>query len=191
MSACPRRRRKSSARMASMRHAILGVGGVGGLIGACLREIGRVGHRRGQGGSADAISRTTSSGKRVWKFQCACRAQRRSSALRCPVDRREGNSTGARHWRLSRKPQAVSAIVPLLNGIDHLAVLRARYGAERVIAATIAVETERVAPGHIVHRTPFARLNVSSAGRPLLGVDASKHFRRWVSSAGSSTTSQL
>ena len=38
-----------------------------------------------------------------------------------------------------------------------------------MIAATIAVETERVAPGHIVHRSPFARLNVSSAGRTLLG----------------------
>jgi 2-dehydropantoate 2-reductase len=48
-------------------------------------------------------------------------------------------------------------------------LLRAKYGVERVIAATIAGETERVAPGHIVHRTPFARLNVSSAGRSLLG----------------------
>jgi 2-dehydropantoate 2-reductase len=67
------------------------------------------------------------------------------------------------------KPDSVRAIVPLLNGIDHLAVLRARYGAERVIAATIAVETERVAPGHIIHRSAFARLNVSSAGRGLLG----------------------
>jgi 2-dehydropantoate 2-reductase len=66
-------------------------------------------------------------------------------------------------------PESVGAIVPLLNGIDHLAALRARYGAGRVIAATIAVETERVAPGHIVHRSPFARLNVSSAGRSLLG----------------------
>jgi 2-dehydropantoate 2-reductase len=66
-------------------------------------------------------------------------------------------------------PESVGAIVPLLNGIDHLAVLRARYGAGRVIAATIAVESERVAPGHIVHRSPFARLNVSSAGRSLLG----------------------
>jgi 2-dehydropantoate 2-reductase len=66
-------------------------------------------------------------------------------------------------------PESVGAIVPLLNGIDHLAALRARYGAGRVIAATIAVETERVAPGHIVHRSPFARLNVFSAGRSLLG----------------------
>ena len=67
------------------------------------------------------------------------------------------------------KPDSVRAIVPLLNGIDHLALLRAKYGEEKVIAATIAVETERVAPGQIVHRSPFARLNVSSAGRSLLG----------------------
>ena len=66
-------------------------------------------------------------------------------------------------------PESVKAIVPLLNGIDHLAVLRTKYGAEKVIAATIAGETERIAPGHIVHRTPFARLNVSSTGRNLLG----------------------
>jgi 2-dehydropantoate 2-reductase len=67
-----------------------------------------------------------------------------------------------------KNPDAVGAIVPLLNGIDHLAFLRSRYGNERVIPATIAVESERVAPGHIVHRSSFARLNVASAGRALL-----------------------
>jgi 2-dehydropantoate 2-reductase len=67
-----------------------------------------------------------------------------------------------------RNPEAVRGIVPLLNGIDHIGVLRAKYGAERVIPATIAVETERVSPGHIVHRSPFARLNVLSAGCGLL-----------------------
>jgi len=65
-------------------------------------------------------------------------------------------------------PGSVRAIVPLLNGVDHLKLLRSKYGTDRVIAATIAVESERVAPGHIVHRSPFARLNVSSAGRELL-----------------------
>jgi 2-dehydropantoate 2-reductase len=49
-------------------------------------------------------------------------------------------------------PASVRAIVPLLNGIDHLSLLRSKYGAERVIPAT-----------------PFARLNVSSTGRSLLG----------------------
>jgi len=67
-----------------------------------------------------------------------------------------------------KNPDAVRAIVPLLNGIDHISLLRGRYGSGRVIPATIAVETERVNPGHIVHRSPFARLNVSSAGRGVL-----------------------
>jgi 2-dehydropantoate 2-reductase len=67
-----------------------------------------------------------------------------------------------------KHPESVGRIVPLLNGIDHLPLLRSRYGAERVIPATIAVESERVAPGHIVHRSSFARLNVLSSGRSLL-----------------------
>ena len=46
--------------------------------------------------------------------------------------------------------------------------LRERYGEERIIPATIAVESERVAPAHIVHRSSFARLNVLSAGRNVL-----------------------
>src|SRR4029077_8904556 len=65
-------------------------------------------------------------------------------------------------------PGGVQAIVPLLNGIDHVSLLRGKYGASRVIPATIAGEMERVSPGHIVHRTPFARLNVLSPGRALL-----------------------
>jgi len=69
-----------------------------------------------------------------------------------------------------KNADGVRAIVPLLNGIDHVALLRDKYGASRVIPATIAGEMERVSPGHIVHRTPFARLNVLSAGRAMLAV---------------------
>ena len=61
------------------------------------------------------------------------------------------------------------AIVPLLNGIDHIALLRSRYGADRVFPATIAVESERVAPGHFVRRSPFARLSVIARAKSLLG----------------------
>ena len=67
-----------------------------------------------------------------------------------------------------KNPESVKAMVPLLNGIDHLALLRSKYGDGRVIAATIAGEMERVAPGHFVHRSPFLVLNVSSAGKNLL-----------------------
>ena len=65
--------------------------------------------------------------------------------------------------------ERVGAIVPLLNGVEHVPALRVKYGARRVIPATIAVESERVGPGHIVHRSPFAILSVASSGKPILG----------------------
>jgi 2-dehydropantoate 2-reductase len=60
-------------------------------------------------------------------------------------------------------------VVPLLNGVDHIAVLRARFGNEHVVPATIAVEAERIAPGRFIQRSPFVRLNIASSGEPLLG----------------------
>jgi 2-dehydropantoate 2-reductase len=42
-----------------------------------------------------------------------------------------------------------TAIIPLLNGIDHVAMLRSRYGTARIVPATIGVESERIAPGLI------------------------------------------
>src|SRR5271165_976104 len=58
-------------------------------------------------------------------------------------------------------------IVPLLNGVDHVAVLRARFGHDRVVPGTIAVEAERSAPGRFVHRSPV-RLNLAASGEPAL-----------------------
>jgi 2-dehydropantoate 2-reductase len=154
--------------MAPMRHAILGVGGVGGLIGACLARSGE---------SVTVVVRPES----LTKYPEQLHLESAFGNFSVPVARAVEVPPADVLWIAVKatqldaaltsftKPDSVRAIVPLLNGIDHLAVLRARYGAQRVIAATIAVETERVAPGHIVHRTPFARLNVSSAGRTLLG----------------------
>ena len=67
------------------------------------------------------------------------------------------------------------AIVPLLNGIDHVAALRSRYGDDRVIPATIAVEAERTSEGHYVQRSPV-RLNVAAHGEPLLS-DTAQELR--------------
>ncbi len=58
-------------------------------------------------------------------------------------------------------------VVPLLNGVDHVAVLRTRFGHDRVVPATIAVEAERSAPGRFIQRGP-ARLNVAGSGEPIL-----------------------
>jgi len=62
-----------------------------------------------------------------------------------------------------------TCVVPLLNGVDHAVVLRARFGQERVVPGTIAVEGERTAPGRFLQRSPVVRLNLAASGEPLLG----------------------
>jgi 2-dehydropantoate 2-reductase len=47
-------------------------------------------------------------------------------------------------------------VVPFLNGIDHVAWLRRRYAPDQVAAGTIRIESTRVAPGVIEHASPFA-----------------------------------
>jgi 2-dehydropantoate 2-reductase len=64
--------------------------------------------------------------------------------------------------------EQLGAIVPLLNGIDHVTLLRSRFGHDRVVPGTIGVESERAAPGKIIHRSPFARLALSAIGESRL-----------------------
>src|SRR5271156_1705802 len=66
-------------------------------------------------------------------------------------------------------PGCVGCVVPLLNGVDHIVVLRERFGSQRVVPGTIASETEKSAPGRFIQRSPFVRLNLASSGEPLLG----------------------
>lgn len=54
-----------------------------------------------------------------------------------------------------------AAVVPLLNGVDHVARLRRRYG--NVVAAAIRVESERSSDGVIRQKSPFLRLDVAGA----------------------------
>jgi 2-dehydropantoate 2-reductase len=76
-------------------------------------------------------------------------------------------------YQLQAALEAVEAtpgtVVPLLNGIDHVAALRSRFGHDHVVPATIAVEAERVAPGRFVQRSPFVRFNLGAGLEPLLG----------------------
>jgi 2-dehydropantoate 2-reductase len=52
-------------------------------------------------------------------------------------------------------------VVPLLNGVDHVEMLRGRYGAERVLPGTIRVEAERAGPGQVRHLSAFADVQVA------------------------------
>ena len=53
-------------------------------------------------------------------------------------------------------------VVPFLNGIDHLAWLRERYPPDQVVAGTIRVESTRVGPGLIEHASPFAVVELAT-----------------------------
>ena len=52
-------------------------------------------------------------------------------------------------------------LVPLLNGIDHVPLLRSRYPAARVLAATIGVEAARRGPGVIQQLSVVAEVEVA------------------------------
>ena len=161
----------------SMRHAILGAGGVGGLIGACLAHAGGsvtlVVRREALAQYPKTLQLKSPFGNFAVNVEVAAEVPP-VDALWITVKATQLDQA----LTAVKNSEAVRGIVPLLNGIDHVALLRDRYGAERVIPATIAVETERVSPGHIVHRSPFARLNVLSAGKNLLGsaIDQLQHL---------------
>ncbi len=57
---------------------------------------------------------------------------------------------------------APGLVLPLLNGLDHLALLRERFGEGTVLAGTIRVEADRPEPGVVVHTSPFLRVDMAS-----------------------------
>jgi 2-dehydropantoate 2-reductase len=63
---------------------------------------------------------------------------------------------------LERIKAAPRLVVPLLNGLDHIPLLRARFGPTRVAAGTIRIESDRPAPGQIVQSSPFLRVELAS-----------------------------
>ena len=54
-----------------------------------------------------------------------------------------------------------STIVPLLNGIDHLPLLRAMYPESTVAAAAIVVEATRLRPGLVEQESPSCELTIA------------------------------
>jgi 2-dehydropantoate 2-reductase len=153
-------------------HAILGAGGVGGLIGAALA--------RG-GDRVSLLLRPETLDKHpdhLWlesPFGDIRAPVQRTTVLKEPVDvlwiAVKAHQLVAALRAVASDASRIGTIVPLLNGIDHVALLRSRYGQQCVVPATIAVEAERVGPGHIIQRSPFVRLALSVRGeRQLAGV---------------------
>ena len=151
-----------------MKHAVLGTGAIGGLVAAVLAREGeqvtilvqphKYVHQSGM------LQLTRPHENIVLEVGIAAK-------LTEPVDVL---------WVAVKAPQLIAAlraipgdavigsIVPLLNGIEHVSVLRSLFTHDRVVPATILVSSERVAPGLIVQRSAFVNLTVSTIGEERL-----------------------
>jgi 2-dehydropantoate 2-reductase len=84
--------------------------------------------------------------------------------------------------RIAVEPDVV---VPLLNGFEHLELLRERFGA-RLVAGTVRVQAHRASPTHVVHRAPFLTVAIADPGAPA-PADALEGARVEVLRGGSAT----
>jgi 2-dehydropantoate 2-reductase len=151
-----------------MHHGILGAGGVGGLVGAVLAKAGErvtlILRPQALAQHPQGIALDSTFGKFAVPVSLAAKVDQPVDVLWVTVKATQLQSA------LESVPAGsqIRAIVPLLNGIDHVQLLRERFGHDRVIPATIAVESERTAPGVIAHRSPWVRLNAATSGQAVL-----------------------
>jgi 2-dehydropantoate 2-reductase len=146
--------------------AVLGPGGIGGLIAALLA-------RRGDDVEVIAGEQTsreiTARGIRVesQRFGDFTASVRAATQLAEPVD---AVLVTVKATHLDEALQRVPAstlgqglVIPFLNGFEHVAALRRVYGADRVVPATIKIESARVDAGVIRQTSPFAAIEIGSA----------------------------
>lgn len=136
-----------------MKHAVLGPGGVGGLVGARLALAGDEVIFVVRPETLASYPSTVRVDSTVYgSFEAPVRAV---ELLTEPVDVLwvTCKATSLASAVQSAAPEDIGGalVVPLLNGLDHVASLRHRYGADAVAPGSIRTEAIRVAPGRILH----------------------------------------
>ncbi|WP_329248760.1 2-dehydropantoate 2-reductase [Streptomyces sp. NBC_01478] len=155
--------------------AILGPGGVGGLLAALLS---RAGHRVICLAGAETADTLRTNGIRVRSegFGDFTAAVEADTELREPVDAClitvKATALDAALTRVPARTLADGLLVPFLNGVEHPAHLRARHDPARVAPAIIRVESTRVAPGVVEHGSPFAEIDLTGDTVPRERLDA-------------------
>ncbi len=142
--------------------AILGPGGVGGFLAAALaraeQPVTIVAREATAAQIADRGLEVRSA--RLGDFTARPEAV---SKLAGQVDVLVvATKAGGLEAGLDRVEASPNLVVPLLNGLDHMETLRERYGADRVAAGTIRIESDRPTPGLIVQSSPFLRVDLAS-----------------------------
>ncbi len=138
-----------------MKLAVLGPGGVGGLLAGVLERTGTDVVIVARPSTAEIIARD---GLRVRSVTFGDFVSRPAvvEVLEEPVDGLiVATKAAGLDDALERIHGDPPVVLPLLNGLDHLAVLRRRFPPDSVLAGTIRVEADRPEPGVIVHTSPF------------------------------------
>jgi len=145
-----------------MNIAVLGPGGVGGLLAGALDRAGASVLVLARDSTAATIAER---GLRVSSVLLGdfVVQPRTASRLEEPVDVLivATKAAGLRE-AIERVEVTPRLVLPLLNGLDHIAVLRERFGEEVVVAGTIRVEADRPEPGVVVHTSRFLRVEMAS-----------------------------
>jgi 2-dehydropantoate 2-reductase len=146
-----------------MRVAVLGPGGVGGLIAGALDRAGTdvvvVAHES----TAEAIAQD---GVRVQSVRFGDFVAHPSAValLQEQVDALiVATKAAGLAPALERVAMEPPLLLPLLNGLDHIALLRGRFAPDSVLAGSIRVEADRPQPGVVVHTSPFLLVSMASA----------------------------
>ena len=151
--------------------AVLGPGGVGGFLAGALARDGAPVIVIAHESTAAAIAQhgIDVHSVRLGDFVARVDAE---PVLEEPVETLiVATKAGGLGSALDRVRAAPRLVVPLLNGLDHVEVLKRRFGPERVAAGSIRIEADRRSPGVIVQTSPFLRVDLGADDervRPLL-----------------------
>ncbi len=148
-----------------MRVAVLGPGGVGGLLAGVLERAGTEVVVVARDSTAAVIAERGVHVQSVMFGDFVARP-RALAQLQEPVDALiVATKAGGLKPALARIAVEPTVVLPLLNGLDHIAVLRERFPAGSVLAGSIRVEADRPQPGVVVHTSPFLLVDMAS-GEP-------------------------
>ena len=145
--------------------AVLGPGGVGGFVAAALAHAGEEVVVVAREPTAEWIERHGIRVRSVLLGEFSARpaaVARLSGPATVLIVATKATTLEPALARIHTEP---GLVVPLLNGIEHMDVLRRQF--PRVAAGVIRIDSDRAAPGRIVQRSPTARVDLAAPAEPL------------------------
>jgi 2-dehydropantoate 2-reductase len=146
--------------------AVLGPGGIGGLVAALLARSGDdVEVIAGEQTSSEiAAGGIRVESKRFGDFTASVRAATQlTETVDAVLVTVKATQLDEAVQRVPSSTLGKAMVIPFLNGFEHVETLRRVYGADRVVPATIKIESTRVDAGVIRQTSPFAAIEIGSA----------------------------